>query len=174
MKLKQIIYATLLLSIFIACNSSGTANEITIPTIENKSNKTPTHKVTILKDDKPFMQFESPYSEFLLIDGNFNMSLYEKENSKLDARSILLSAKNIKVGTFAIESSGLRMQEGQPRIVIDEQKNGIATNIPYLITASTVTITSYDGKSISGTIKGTGNWMSDNSKLSIDASFNDV
>ena len=174
MKITKIIYTFLFLSIITACsnNSNKADDEIFINKTEIKSTDTPTHKVIVLKNDKPFMAFESPYSDFLLNKGYLTMSLFEKDDVKKDASSILLVAQNVTIGTFPIYNGGLGMKEGQPRVVIDEQKNGQATNATLLITEGTVTITSFDGKSISGNIKGTGNVMEDNSKLSIEASFN--
>ena len=174
--MKKIIYASLLLSFFVACNSSNpkSEDEKTATNNQTKTTSTPTHKVTILKDDKPFMAFESAYSDFINNDGYFTMSLAAGEYHLAESNSILLNARNLKVGTFPISKGGLSMKEGEPRVVISEVINKVQTNAILLITEGTVTITSFDGKSISGSIKGTGNKMEDNSKLSIEATFNNV
>ena len=174
--MKKIIVGFMLSCLFTACNNNNKNGEENIASNkENKTSSTPTHKVTVLKNDKPFMAFETPYSEFTLLNGYLNVLLYDKDDSRHEASSIMIVAQNVKVGTFPINKSGLNMQEGQPRVIISEYKNGTSSYGLPLIKEGTVTITSFDGKTISGSISGTGEDMTEaNAKLSLEATFNNV
>ncbi len=165
-------------------NKRGAAEKIVIDTnTKNKVNLIVTEqplviadsgqqyfKVTVTKNNQPYIQYEGDFPIAMFDEANFNIQFPASKRMLKISHFLVLYFKGIAVGSFPVAPSG--NEKGKPTIIFTPEKDG-AYGIGVSMLSGTVSITKYSKQAVSGNIDAEGK-DTDGNTIHIKASFINV